>query len=37
MKKVVMMNQPVRLTTQETFKLDSMGLVKRQNNEVVPL
>jgi hypothetical protein len=37
MKKVVLTEQPVRLTTQETFKLDSMGLVKRQNNEVVPL
>ncbi len=37
MKQVVMKEQPVRLTSQETFKLDSMGVVKRQNNEVVPL
>jgi len=34
---VVMTNQPVRLKTDESFKLLSMGLVRFQGNDVVPL
>jgi hypothetical protein len=34
---VVTTNQPVRLKTEESFKLLSMGLVRFQGNDVVPL
>jgi hypothetical protein len=34
MRKVVDSDIPVRLTSKETFKLDSMGLIKRQGNDV---
>jgi AAA-like domain/CHAT domain len=34
--KVVDSNNPVRLGSKETFKLDSMGLIKRQGNDVGP-
>ncbi len=37
MKQVVIKDKPVKLRSQEAFKLDSMGLIKRLNNEVVPL
>jgi AAA-like domain len=36
MKAVVMTKDPVRLRSEEAFKLDSMGLVARVENEVVP-
>jgi hypothetical protein len=36
MKKVVESDQPVRLGSKEAFKLDSMGLIKRQGNDIVP-
>jgi serine/threonine protein kinase len=36
MKKVVGSNAPVRLPSEETFKLDSMGLILRQGNDVMP-
>jgi hypothetical protein len=34
MRKVVDSDIPVRLTSKETFKLDSMGLIERQGNDV---
>lgn len=36
MKKVVIENQPVRLNSSLVFKLDSMGLIRKQGNEVEP-
>lgn len=36
MKKVVSSCEPVRLPSEETFKLDSMGLIMRQGNDVIP-
>ncbi|CAN1212801.1 Protein kinase domain-containing protein [Tumidithrix helvetica PCC 7403] len=36
MKKVVSSDSPVRLPSEETFKLDSMGLTLRQGNDVMP-
>ncbi|NMF58283.1 AAA-like domain-containing protein [Pseudanabaena yagii] len=36
MKKVVSSSAPVRLPSEETFKLDSMGLTLRQGNDVIP-
>ncbi|MEE3717269.1 AAA-like domain-containing protein [Tumidithrix elongata RA019] len=36
MQKVVGSNTPVRLPSEETFKLDSMGLILRQGNDVIP-
>jgi serine/threonine protein kinase len=36
MKKVVSSDSPVRLPSEETFKLDSMGLILRQGNDVMP-
>lgn len=36
MRKVVTANHPVRLPPDQVFKLDSMGLVKRNGNEVTP-
>jgi hypothetical protein len=35
MRKVVNSDRPVRLGSKETFKLDSMGLIKRQGNDVL--
>ena len=35
--KVIAVSQPVRIGSTEAFKLHSMGLVKYQGNEVVPL
>jgi hypothetical protein len=37
MKQVVAVDHPVSISTSEAFKLTSMGLVKFQNNSVVPL
>jgi len=37
MKQVIATTSPVRLAAEETFKLDSMGLVSRQGNDVKPL
>jgi len=36
MRRVVRAENPVRLTPKEAFKLDSMGLVQRRGNDVVP-
>lgn len=36
-KKVIATTSPVRLASEEAFKLDSMGLVFRQGNDVKPL
>lgn len=36
MKKVVSSKEPVRLPSEETFKLDSMGLTLRQGNDAIP-
>lgn len=37
MKQVVASNQPVRLDSDSTFKLRSMGLVEMEKNDVIPL
>lgn len=37
MRQVITDNQPVRLDTGSAFKLRSMGLVKFQGNDVMPL
>ena len=36
MKQVVSVNEPVRLKEKQTFKLDSMGLIKRLGNDAIP-
>ncbi|MFM7602401.1 MAG: AAA-like domain-containing protein [Pseudanabaena sp.] len=36
MKKVVSSYEPVRLSSEEAFKLDSMGLTLRKGNDVIP-
>lgn len=36
MKQVVSINEPVRLKEKQTFKLDSMGLIKRLGNNAIP-
>ncbi|NES24432.1 MAG: molecular chaperone Tir, partial [Symploca sp. SIO3E6] len=36
MKKIVDATSPVRVEVEETFKLESMGLVQKQGNEVMP-
>jgi AAA-like domain/CHAT domain len=36
MREVVKYDKPVRLGSKETFRLDSMGLIKRQGNDVGP-
>jgi hypothetical protein len=37
MKQVIAVETPVRIKATEAFKLSSMGLVKFQGNDVVPL
>jgi len=37
MRQTVNSDEPVRLRSQDAYKLDSMGLIRRQNNEVTPL
>jgi hypothetical protein len=37
MQKVVSTDQPVRLEESQAFQLRSMGLIKRQGNDVIPL
>ncbi|MGC1526092.1 MAG: AAA-like domain-containing protein [Phormidesmis sp.] len=37
MRQIVNSDEPVRLRSQDAYKLDSMGLIRRQNNEVTPL
>ena len=36
LRQVVSKNQPVAIDTEIAFKLDSMGLIKRQGNEAIP-
>lgn len=36
LKQVVNVNEPVRLKEKQTFKLDSMGLIKRLGNDAIP-
>jgi hypothetical protein len=36
MRKVVNSDNPVRLGSKEVFKLASMGLIKREGNDIVP-
>ncbi len=36
MKQVISANEAVRLEVKQTFKLDSMGLIKRLGNDVIP-